>query len=77
MKRDFFFGDTPNWRSSEFVRIHSSLSLDQRAEKLSELWLAGRELMIEGIKIREPHLTEDEARAKLKILLYQSYGKAA
>jgi hypothetical protein len=68
-----YFGDTPLWQSAEMVKLWQRLSLDQRAEKLGNMIQAGRELMIEGVKLRAPHLTAEEARHQMKELLYTSY----
>ncbi len=70
-----FFGDTPNWRSQQMIALWRRFTLDQRAEKLAQLFDAGRELMIAGIKLREPGIPEIIARTRLSQLLQESYKR--
>jgi len=69
------FGDTPNWRSAQMIKLWSNFTLDQRAEKLAQLIDTGRELMIEGIKLRELGVSHSQARERLKQLLNWAYSK--
>ena len=55
------------------LALWRAFTLEQRAEKLAQLFDAGRELMLEGVKLREPGLSPHAARERLRQLLYASY----
>ncbi len=75
MQTEHSFDDIPNWRSPQMIALWSKFSLEQRAEKLDQAIHAGRELMMAGIILREPSITDSEAQQRLKQLLYRSYNK--
>jgi len=66
-------GDTPNTNSPQMLALWSCYSTDERATKLAELFQAGRELMLAGIKLRSPDISEAQAHQELKRLLYAHY----
>lgn len=67
--------DVPIWQSPIMISLWGRFSLNERAEKLANLIDAGRELMLEGIRLREPGISDYDSKQRLKELLLWSYSR--
>ncbi|MCB9030048.1 MAG: hypothetical protein H6619_03280 [Deltaproteobacteria bacterium] len=71
------FSDVEAHKSKEMLELIKRMSLEQRADRMAELCEFAREMQIEGIKLRNPGITKEEAYNKFKEMMYAHYAKSS